>query len=251
MMISNLFNLFFYEPLYNGLVFLIGILPVADVGIVIIIFTIIVKLILFPFSIKATKTQVAVRHLEPEMKEIKEKYKDDKQQQSLQMMELYRKNNINPFSGILTLFIQIPIIFALYYIFFRGGLPEINTDILYDFVNVPQTINMMFLGLVDITSKSWPLALLAGVSQFFQIRLAMPFTPPSRDDEGSFKSDLAKGMQFQMKYVFPVFVFFISYTISAAIALYWTTSNLFMIGQELLVTKKMRAKAEEDKPIKE
>lgn len=157
-------------------------------------------------------------------------------------MELYREAKMNPFSMILTLFIQIPVIIALYFSVYRGGgvpLPEINTALLYSFIPVPETVNMVFLGFMDITAKSIPLALLAGITQFIHTHLSMPALKP-RDPKAdpNFKEDFARSMQIQMKYVMPVLIFVAAYTISAAIALYFTISNIMAIGQEYVVRHK-------------
>ena len=91
---SSLFHLFFYEPLYNGLIFLIGVLPWADVGIVVILFTCIVKLALFPLSKKSVLTQIRMKEIQPELDAIKEKHKDNKQEQALKVMALYREKRL-------------------------------------------------------------------------------------------------------------------------------------------------------------
>lgn len=240
-MISNFFGVAFYNPLYNGLVFLISVVPYADVGIAVILLTIFVKLILFPVSIKAIKTQLSMRKLEPELKKIKEKYKKDRQELARKTMALYKENGVNPFSSILLIFIQIPIIFALYWVFFKGGLPSINVDILYSFISEPSVVNMNFLGLLEVSEKSAILALFAGITQYFQIKLSLP-PMKERPEKPSLKDDLARSFNIQMRYVMPFIVFFISYAISAAIALYWTTSNLFSICQEIFVRRKIKEK---------
>ena len=237
-MISSAFNTVFYNPLYNGLVLLLDVFPWLDLGFTIIIFTLIVKLILFPLSQKSVRTQAKIKKIEPEIKEIKNKYKD-KQEQALKTMELYKREKINPLSGFLQILIQIPIIFALYFIFIRAGFPEIDAEILYAFVGVPTQIKMVFLGLFDVAEKSIILGLAAGVTQFFQAKIMSPTIGPKKEGDG-FGADFARSMSFQMKYVFPVIVFFIAYSISAAVALYWTTSNIFMIGQELYFKAKLK-----------
>jgi YidC/Oxa1 family membrane protein insertase len=247
-MISSIFNSVFYNPLYNGLVFLLHTLPWLDLGFAIIIFTIIVKLALFPFSQKSVKTQAKIKQIEPQIKEIKEKYKD-KQEQAVKTMELYKQEQINPFSGFILILIQIPIIFALYFIFLRAGFPEINTEILYSFVGVPTQIKTTFLGLIDVSEKSLILALITGITQFFQAQLASPKTEPKKDNQG-LAADFARSMSLQMKYVFPIIIFFIAYTISAAIALYLMTSNIFMIGQELYAKRSINLKENESKENK-
>jgi len=119
----NFFNAVFYDPLYNGLVLLIDILPSADVGIAVIILTLLVKVLILPLSIKATRTQMKLKVLEPKIKELQTTYKDKREEQALKMMEMYREAKVNPFSSIFLLLIQLPIIIALYIVFARGGLP--------------------------------------------------------------------------------------------------------------------------------
>ena len=236
---ASFFHTIIFEPLYNGLVFLIHITPFADVGIAVIVFTCIVKLLLFPLSKKAVKTQMAMKAIEPETEKIKNQFKNNREELARQTMALYKKHQVNPFSSFAVILIQIPIILGLYYVFFKGGLPTINTDWLYSFVAAPDKVNMIFLGLLDISKKSIFLALLAGVSQFFQAKLAMPPIKP-RGAEPDFKADLARSMGLQMRYIFPIVVVFIAYSISGAIALYWTTSNIFAIGQELIIRRQLK-----------
>ncbi|MEK7081996.1 MAG: YidC/Oxa1 family membrane protein insertase [Patescibacteria group bacterium] len=236
---ASFFHTIIFVPLYNGLVFLIDITPFADVGIAVIVFTCIVKLSMFPLSKKAVKTQMAMKAIEPETEKIKNQFKNNREELARQTMALYKKHQVNPFSSFAVILIQIPIILGLYYVFFKGGLPTINTDWLYSFVAAPDKVNMLFLGLLDISKKSILLALLAGVTQFFQAKLAMPPIKP-RGDKPDFKADLARSMGLQMRYIFPVVVVFIAYSISGAIALYWTTSNIFAIGQELVIRRQLK-----------
>ncbi len=233
-----LYTTFIYHPLYNGLILLGDLLPFLDAGILIIIFTIIVKLILFPLSKKAVRTQATMKLVEPELRAIKEKFKDNKQAQAVETMKLYKEKQINPFSSIFLLLIQLPIIFALYKVFSASNFSAVNTDILYSFVKVPEHISTMFLGLIDVTQKSFILAILAAISQYFQIKFSAPNLPP-KSENGSFQDDFARNMHVQMKYVFPIMILFISYNVAAALAIYWVTSNLFMIGQELYIRKQM------------
>ncbi|MFA6158506.1 MAG: YidC/Oxa1 family membrane protein insertase [Candidatus Paceibacterota bacterium] len=239
----SLYTNFIYLPLYNGLVFLAAHLPFFDAGVIIILFTILVKVILYPLSRKAARTQIAMKMYEPEMNAIKEKYKTDKQAQALHVMNLYRDKKINPFSSIFLLLIQLPIFFALYKIFYSTGLSAPDASLLYSFVKIPATVNMHFLGLIDVTSKSIVLAVLAAVSQYFQIKLSVPAAAP-KTGKGGFQDDLARSMQTQMKYVFPIMILFIAYNVAAALAIYWITSNLFMIGQEIVVRRQMMGKKE-------
>ena len=240
-MISDIFNTLFYEPLYNGLIFLISVIPGADVGIAIVVLTIAVKFIILPLSHKSVKSQAKIRVIDPEVKEIKEKYSKDKQEQAKKVMELYKKHGVNPFTGCFLVLVQFPVILALYWVFFKG-MGGINTDILYSFIHAPSYVNTNFLGIVDVLGKSLVLAVLAGITQYFQMKLSLPPQTKSvskKDPKDiSFKDEFAKNMTTQMKYVLPIFIFFIAYTISAAVALYWTTNNLFSIAHELVVRRK-------------
>lgn len=242
-MFSSIFTTFFYNPLYNGLVFLISIVPLADVGIAIIVLTIFVKLILFPISKKAVRTQMKMKKLEPELNSIKKKYEKNKQAQSKRMMELYKENNINPFSGFLLILIQFPVIIALYWVFYKGGLPVINVDLLYNFVSLPEAVNMNFIGLVDMSGKSALLALMVGVTQYYQIKFSLPELK-ERTSDPSLKEDLARSLNLQMRYMMPIMIMVFSYIFSAAIALYFLTSNIFAIGQEIYIRKNVKEKEE-------
>lgn len=241
-MFSFIWHTFFFDPIYNGLVYFIDVVPGGDVGIAIILITIVVKAILLPLSLKAARTQLAMREIEPQMKEIKEKYKDKREEQARKMMELYKKVGLNPFSSIFLILIQFPIIIALYFSVARGGgvpLPEINTGILYTFVPIPEMVTMLFLGFIDIAAKSLPLAALAGITQFIHTHLALPKQKPREPNaEPNFKDDFARSMHLQMRYVMPILIFVVAYTISAAIALYFAVSNLTAIAQEYYVRHK-------------
>ncbi len=244
-MIGDIFNTVLYQPLFNGLIFLVGVVPFGDLGVAVIILTLLVKVVLFPFSHKSIKTQRQMKEIEPEAQKIKEKYSNDKQEQARQVMELYKRHSLNPFSGCIFFIIQMPVIIALYWVFWKGLSNGIHTDILYSFITVPEPINFNFLGFIDITGRSYFLAALAGISQYFQLRLSIPPASPALKPSGnSFKDEFAKNFAFQMKYIFPIFVFIISYTISSAVALYWAVSNIFMIAHELVVRRKAHALAD-------
>lgn len=236
---SYIFYTFFYNPIYNGLVFLIDVLPNGDVGLAVILLTIVVSFILFSVSKKAIKTQIRMKEMEPELKAIKENIKD-RQEQALKMMALYKKYEINPFSVILLVLIQIPVLLALYFVFLKAGLPEIKTDILYHFVSVPEAVSMRFLNILDITQKSIALALFAGVTQFIQARIAMPKLAPKIEGYSSFKDDFQRSLNTQVKYVFPIIIVFISLTLPAALPLYWSTRNIFVTIQEIYVKKTIK-----------
>ena len=233
-MLHNIWNALLYQPLLNALAFLVSIIPGGDVGVAVIILTILVKVILYPLSQKSIESQVQMNILAPELNKIKESRKNKEEQAKL-TFDLYKKHKTNPFSGCLLVLIQIPIIFALYYVFFKGI--KFDSGVLYSFVQMPVHMNMIFLGLIDISKKSLFLATLAGLSQYLQAYY-MPKPPISSSGNPSFQDSFTKSMNTQMKYIFPFIVAFIAYSISGAIALYWITSNLFLVGQQIYVKKK-------------
>jgi YidC/Oxa1 family membrane protein insertase len=239
-MLGNIWNIVLYHPLINALAFLVSIIPGGDVGIAVILLTILVKLILFPLSQKSIESQAEMNILAPELNKIKASGVS-KEEQARLTFDLYKKHNTNPFSGCLLVLIQIPIIFALYYVFYKG----INFQTgLYSFVHAPAHINMIFLGILNISQKSLFLAILAGVSQYLQARF-MPQPAPSLTATGStpsFQDSFAKSMNTQMKYIFPFLIAFIAYRISGAIALYWITSNIFMVAQQIYVKREKKFK---------
>ena len=230
---SHIFSIIFYVPLYNALILLINYLPGWNAGLAVILLILIVRLILLPLSKATIKTQVEMRLIEPDLKKIRENIKD-KQEQSKKMLELYKEKGINPFAGIFLLLIQLPIIIALYQVF-RSNLPIVDPTILYHFVRAPAAISMTFLS-INLRSRSIILAVLAVITQFIQINLALPKV--ERKKGSSFGNDLAYSMNVQMKYIFPLIIFPIAY-FSAVIALYLAASNTFMIFQEVFVRRRL------------
>jgi YidC/Oxa1 family membrane protein insertase len=210
-------------------------MPGGDVGLAVIILTLLVKAILAPLSQRSIASQSKMKLLEPEIKKIKESGKS-KEEQARLTFDLYKKNKTNPFAGCLLIFIQIPIIFALYYAFLKGI--KFDGGLLYSFVHAPAHMNTNFLGFLDINARNLPLAILAGVTQYFQAHYMPKSAPADTGGKNSFADAFGKSMQLQMKYVFPFLIAFIAYGVSGAIALYWITSNLFTIFQQIYINKK-------------
>jgi YidC/Oxa1 family membrane protein insertase len=232
-----------YKPLYNILVGLIDILPNADIGLAVIVLTIFVKVILMPLSKKAIKTQLLMKDIEAPLKDLKAKYKDNPQELAQKTMELYREKGINPFASIFLIFIQLPVILALYFIFANAGLPVINADLLYSFVSVPSQIQTTFLGFIDlVANKSLIIAIFVLVTQSIQTRLSLPAQDASSAPEGQFAQDFMKGLHFQMKYILPVITAFISYSLISVVGLYWIVGNIFAICQEVYFRKTLKHK---------
>ncbi len=239
---KSLWNTILYKPLYNALVFLVGIVG-GDIGLAVVVLTIVVKIILFPLTKKSFMSQLQMRSIEPELARIRETYKDDKVLQSQKTMELYKEKKINPFSGCLVLLVQFPIIIALYFVFlkgFPGGVFDAN--LLYHGVLIPGDLKMKFLGLIDVRSHSIPLALLAGATQFLLAKMTVKKPVSGASQDQSFAGQLSRSMNIQVLYVFPILIAVVAYKIAAAVALYWVTSNIVTLVQQLMIERKLKSK---------
>lgn len=234
---ASFFHTALYTPIYNLLVFLVDVVPGADIGLAVVAVTIIVRLIIMPPSFAAQKTARATKRIEPALKKIREDLKDDKEAQARAMMALYKENGINPFASILTLLIQLPVVICLYWVFHSKSLLTIDPALLYSFVQMPETVSPLFLGIFVLTSTNIVLAVLAAFTQFLLALYAIPKAPTVKEDS-SMQADISRAMTLQMRYVFPLIMGAIAYT-SGAIALYFITSNLFGIVQEYFVRKSM------------
>jgi len=230
--ISLIFNEALYRPLFNGLIFLYNTVSFHDFGIAIILLTFLIRLAIFPLNQKAIKSQKAMNVFQPQIKEIQQKFKDDRQKQGQALMELYKKNNINPAGGCLPLLLQLPILLALYQVLWNGLNPE-RLNLLYSFVSRPETINQMFLGFLDLSKGSPWMAVLAGVFTFFQSKMMI-----SKKSLKGQPGDFSVMMNKQMLYFMPVMTVFIAWSLPAGLSLYWVVMTLFGIGQQYLILRK-------------
>ena len=142
-MISSIFISLIVKPFYNSLIFLVDFIT-NDLGLAIILLTIIFRFVIFPLSKNQIKTQIKMREVQEPLKELKEKHKENPQLMAQKMMELYKKHEIKPFSGMLLLFIQLPLLFGFYYMFLSAGLPNVNFELLYSFIPAPENIDTVF-----------------------------------------------------------------------------------------------------------
>lgn len=241
-----MFNEIIFRPLYNGLVGIMDLLPWVDVGVAVILFTAIVKLILYPLSKSALLTQIRMKKIEPEANRIRNQYANDRQLQAQKTMELYKSHGVRPFSGVLLLIIQIPILLALISVFYKI-IPTIDTASLYSFVAVPTHLNPLFLGLIDLTHPSLFLAIATAVVQFLQLQFSLAsYQAKQQPSSSSGPADMANAMTKNMKYFVPLLAFASTYWIiparfpqaASVIALYWMTSSLMTLLQELYIRKK-------------
>lgn len=235
--ISLLYNEILFRPLFNLLVGVAYILPSHNLGIAILVVTLIVRLILLPFTLQqarhAAHQQKKMTGLKAELKKINERFKDDATARSQATLALYRKAGINPAAGCLPLIIQLPILIALYQVFLSGLGPS-TAHYLYAFVALPANLSSVFVG-INLTVPNLWLALLAGAAQFFQMRTMAPApTTPGADEKSS---QMMASMQRNMAFIFPVMTVFITLRLPAALALYWVATTLFALAQQYILKR--------------
>jgi len=252
-----LFNELVYRPIYNLLIFIYNFLPLYDFGVAIIFVTIIIKLLLIPLSRKQIESQKKMQELQPKLKALQDKYKNDKEKQTKAVMEFYKENKANPFSGCLPLIFQMVFLIAIYRVLFnisKNGLLASSTD-LYAFVHNPGQINHFFLGLVDLSGAAINfgalnassiahilLVVAAAGAQYFQTKLLMATKKEkelaTNDKKNTKEPDFASVMSKQMLYLAPIMTLFIGIKFPAGLALYWLVSTLFMIAQQKHLEKR-------------
>jgi len=228
-MFSFLYNELLWRPLFNGLIFFYTIFPVADLGLSIIMLTIIIRTILAPVLWKAQKSQKDLQLIQPEIKKIQSQFKNDKEAQGKALMEVYARHKVNPFSGCLLMFVQFPILIALLNVF--QNFDASRLAYLYPFIHSPGMINTISFGFLDLAKGNIPLGVIAAVTQYFQIKMTMVEQPVGSEN------DFAKSFQKQTLYIFPIMILVWSYKFPSALTLYWTIMNVLGIVQEIVMRK--------------
>jgi YidC/Oxa1 family membrane protein insertase len=231
-----MFKIFFYQPVLNLLIFLYNTIPGHDLGVVIIVLTLIIKSLLYPLSQKSIKSQKELQEIQPIINELKEKYKNNKEQMSKAMIGLYKENKINPFSSCLPLLIQLPFLIAVFSVF-NNGFGGDALSLVYSFISRPEEINMISLGFVDLSKPNYVLAFLAGLSQFFQTRM-MTTKKPEIKSPGSNDENITAIMNKQMIYIMPLLTIFIGFSLPGGLTFYWFFTTILTILQQYWVFNK-------------
>ena len=226
---SYLFNTFLYQPIINILVLLYNTLAFGDLGVAIILLTVIVRLCLAPMYHKMLHQQALTQRMRPEMLKIQEEHKSDKEKQTLLIMELYKKHKINPFYTFLVLLIQLPVLWALFRAF-TNGLNGKLAEVIYPFIGNPGTFNPIAFGALNLNERSILLIALTAVAQFVQTKLA---SPTAKDPKMPMPSGKVMGVMLAL------FSVFILWNLPSAVAVYWLTTTLFSMGQQFVCNKSM------------
>lgn len=237
----SLYNIILYQPIFNFLVWLYNVLPGHDIGLAIVILTILIKLILYPFSLQALRAQKALAALQPKIDELKSKYKNQKEQMTKELMKLYQENKVNPLSSCLPVLIQLPFLIAVYQVFIKG-LSSQGLENLYPFVANPGHINAISMGFLDLAKPNLILALLAGAAQFWQTKMMPRQAPPKNHVPGSRDENMAAMINKQMLYFMPIITILIGSSLPGGLTLYWFLTTLLSVGQQYLYFSKDKSK---------
>lgn len=242
----SIYNEILYRPLFNAMVYLQNVIPGNDLGLTIIVFTVVIRTIFAPLSLKTIKSQKLLKDLAPKIEEVKTKFKNDTAAQSAAILKLYKENNVNPLAGCLPLLVQVPILIALYRVFISG----INADtlnLLYGFITAPGPVDQNFLGLFDITRSSRFLTIVAGGLQFVQSKQAAALqSEPGESSRqgnstgvasGGLNKELA-GISKQMLYFFPIMIIIIGWNLPAGLILYWIATTVFSVFEQYYIKRK-------------
>lgn len=232
----SLFHEILYRPLLN-LLFLIYNSTIADLGIAIIVLTIIIRLILLPLFYKSAKDQTIIQKITPRIKELQRIHKEDKEKQVSEIMKVYKEHKVNPFSGFLLLLVQLPILIALYQVFLKGFSKDVLSQ-LYSFVSVPASIHTMFLGIIDLNARNIWIVILAGAFQYLQTKLMMTAAKPKVGEQDKM-ADMAAKMSKNLMIMGPVLTVVILYSLPAAVGIYWLTTSVFSVIQQVVINKKI------------
>lgn len=240
-LIVYLFQIVFYQPLLNALILLYIYFPGHDFGVAIIALTVFIRLLLYPLIAESIRVQKVTNDLQPEIKKIQEKYKNNKEQQAILQMKLLKDHNVNLFNGFFVTLVQLPILIALYQVFI-GGLNAGASGQLYSFVANPGSVNPLFFHLVDLSKPSPVLVLAAGLLQFFQSKMFYP-APDKNAAAGSKTDQMQAAMQRQFLYIIPVVTVVAFWNFPAALSLYWVVTSICAIIQQKIIFKALAKKA--------
>jgi YidC/Oxa1 family membrane protein insertase len=278
-----MFDTLIVQPIFNLLALIYALLPGHNFGLAVIIFTIVVRLLLWPLVKKQMHQVKLMRKLQPEIKRIEKEAKGDKRKKSLLMMELYKERGVNPFASIGILLLQLPILLGLFW-----GLQRVLNDpaqleaFAYPFIQslgwmqqLAANIDLFdatLFGLVDLTRPALGAAGLyipallivvgSAVTQYFQSVQLMPNTKDSRSLRAIFKdasagkqpeqSEINAAMGRSMKFLLPAMILLFTVYLPSALALYWFVSGLVALGQQTIILRRDVEEMEEiaEKPAK-
>lgn len=233
----QIYHTIIYQPLFNLLVWLYTIIPGHDIGIAIILLTIVVKIVLYPLSFQSIRSQKALQVLQPKLDVLKNTHRDSKEALARATMELYKQEKVNPLSSCLPLLIQLPVFIALYQVL-QKGLGTTDFSMLYPFIANPGMLHPISFGMLDLSKPAAVLAVLAGAAQFWQTKMLVH--KPQPKIEGSKDESVTAIMNKQMLYVMPAMTIFIGLKFPAGLSLYWLVTTVLTALQQVVMFRKKK-----------
>jgi len=229
------FKVILYQPLLNLLVFFYNVIPGHNLGVAIILLTLVIKIILLPFSLQSVKAQKSFKELQPKLNEIKEKYANQKEKQAQAMLSLYKEHKVSPFSSCLPLLIQLPVLIVVFQVF-RVGLTDASLPI-YSFLFNPGILNITAFGFLNLSQASPFLAFVTAVLQYWQMQALSTKQVDKKMvlEKGAKDENMMAMMNKQMKFMMPILTFFIGFTMPSGLMLYWLVSLLFSVGEQKII----------------
>lgn len=232
-MLYHLYQAIAYQPILNILVFLYN--HTLDLGISIILMTVLIKLFLWPLSRKAIKSQKELQEIQPKLDALKKEYADNKAELGKATMDLYKEHKINPLSSCLPMLIQLPFLFAVFRVL-RVGMSE-DLSLVYSFLSKPTSFQAISFGFMDLSKPSIYLAVLAGLAQFIQAKMMLAKNSKTATSAGQ-EDNMAAIMNKQMVYIFPIVTIVFGFSLPGGLTLYWFMFTFFTVVQQYLVLKK-------------
>ena len=223
------YHLVISTPLLNLLVFLYNTVAFQDLGIAIVILTALIRLALYPLFQKSMKHQLVMQEIQPKLKVLQDQHKGNYEKQSKAMMDLYREHKINPFSGFFLLIIQLPILFAVYYLFLHIFQPG-ALDTLYGFIQHPGALEPVSFGFINLANANYPLVIITAILQYVQTRLSIS------SNKAAANSSQASTLK-MMSYIGPIITLVIFARLPAAVTIYWLATSLISIVQQYIINR--------------
>ncbi len=239
-MIGQVFATAIFEPLFNALIAIYQVVP--DLGVAIIILTVLIKAILILPSRSSIVAQKRLQEMQPKLQALQKKYKGNREELGRQTMKFYKENKVNPLSSCLPLLIQFPVLVGLYQVFLAVAKTDPTTGLLaadqvshlygqLASIYASKPIDQMFFGIANLSAtNNWVFAIIAGLAQFWQSKMLVAKKPPKV--EGAKDESMASAMSKQMTYMFPILIAYFTIRFPAGLGLYWIVSTLFKIPHQ-------------------
>jgi YidC/Oxa1 family membrane protein insertase len=242
-MLSSFWNILLVNPILNLLV-VFYVMTGQNMGLAIILLTILIRAILIPFVLPSIKNMQKQRDLQPEIEKLRKKYKYDKQKLAEEQMKLFKKHGLNPASGCLTQIVMIIVLIALYNVIRRftvnGDISTINDLIYFASLKLSEGVNTSFW-YMDL-GKPDPFYVIPVVAGFMQLLTSKMMKPYVEEGEKAAKKtpdkadDLAYNMQEQMLYLMPLMTVIIGASLPSGAALYILVTTIFSLVQQYFVS---------------